>query len=61
LRTRKGDRRLVEEQTVALIATCTLISQRLQAAKHASELDVTAVRSYLMAAEALLIQLFIEW
>jgi hypothetical protein len=59
LRTRKGDRRLVEEQTVALIATCTLISQRLQAAKHVSEHDVVTVTCCLLSAEALLAQLFI--
>jgi hypothetical protein len=59
LRTRTGDRRLVEEQAAALIGSFTMIGRRLEAAKHASELDVTAVRSHLMSAEALLIQLFI--
>lgn|GEM_PF-5197944 len=49
----------MEEQTVALIATCTLISQRLQAAKHVSEHDVVAVTCYLLSAEALLAQLFV--
>jgi hypothetical protein len=59
LRTRKGDRRLVEEQTVALIATCTMLRERLEAAKHASERDVVAVTCYLLSAEALLAQLFL--
>jgi hypothetical protein len=59
LRTREGDRRLVEEQTVALIATCTMLRERLEAAKHASERDVVAVTCYLLSAEALLAQLFI--
>lgn len=59
LRTRKGDRRLVEEQATALIVSFTMIGKRLEAAKHASEGDVVAVRCYLLSAEALLAQLFL--
>ena len=59
LRARKGDRRLVEEQATALIVSFTMIGKRLEAAKHASEGDVVAVRCYLLSVEALLAQLFI--
>ncbi|HEY5182404.1 MAG TPA: hypothetical protein VIJ07_21965 [Dermatophilaceae bacterium] len=59
MRTRKGDRRLVEEQATALIVSFTMIGKRLEAAKHASEGDVVAVRCYLLSAEALLAQLFL--
>jgi hypothetical protein len=59
LRARKEDRRLAEEQAAAVIASFTMISRRLEAAKHASEGDVVAVRCHLLAAEALLAQLFL--
>lgn len=59
LRARKGDRRLVEEQATALIASFTMIGTRLEAAKHASEGDAVAVTCYLLSVEALLAQLFI--
>jgi hypothetical protein len=59
LRARRGDRRLVEEQATALIVSFTMIGQRLEAAKHASQGDVVAVRCYLLSAEALLAQLFL--
>ena len=47
LRARKEDRRLAEEQATALIVSFTMISRRLEAAKHASEGNVVTVRYHL--------------
>jgi hypothetical protein len=59
LRERPGDRELLEAEEKVLIAGLAVVRGRLEAAKHASEGDIVGVQGHLMAAEAMLIQLFL--
>jgi hypothetical protein len=59
LRDREGDRNLVEAQVKAIVATHSEVTSRLQAAKHASTGDISAVRTYLLTVEVVLAQLFL--
>ncbi|MBT2511643.1 hypothetical protein J7I98_38870 [Streptomyces sp. ISL-98] len=55
-----GDRKLVEAQSDAFAAMHRRIRGTLQGIKHASQGDITKVRSLLMAAECLLVSLLLE-
>jgi hypothetical protein len=59
LRDRKGDQKLVEAQVDAAVAFINELIGRLQAAKHASVGDITAVRAHLVSVESALGQLFV--
>ena len=59
LRKRPGDRELLDAEEKVLVAGLAVVRGRLEAAKHASEGDIVGVQGHLMAAEAMLIQLFL--
>lgn len=59
LRERPGDRDLLDAEEKVLVAGLAVVRGRLEAAKHASEGDIVGVQGHLMAAEAMLIQLFL--
>ena len=59
LRERPGDRELLDAEEKVLVAGLAVVRGRLEAAKHASEGDIVGVQGHLMAAEAMLIQLFL--
>lgn len=59
LRDRKGDAKLVEAQVASMVAASNELCARLQATKHKSAATITGARSYLVAVEAVLHQLFL--
>jgi hypothetical protein len=59
LRERPGDRELLDAEEKVLVAGLAVVRGRLETAKHASEGDIVGVQGHLMAAEAMLIQLFL--
>ena len=58
LRDCEGDQKLVLAQVDAIVSVTTALTGRLQGTKHASAADVTAVSSYILTLEALLVAIF---
>lgn len=58
LRSRNNDLKLVEAHVESLVTMAASLNSRIQAAKHASTTNVSAVRSYLITVESVLHLLF---